>query len=250
MPAKELSPFNPSDIEGSIAKFAPQVEQMRKEARPYSFQEYLGMAVDQALRALKEGNYGIGAVYVYRAGGQEYIIGGRNGILSRKDTHLHAEQDAIDAVESLARGETKYKDRLIMQRPAHHVHEERLLVTSLEPCIMCAGRIATHKVDILYIGSKDELAGAMLEERKEKQPILWKQMIEGEIGLKPGENPNPLKIVTPNTSSSESLNYVPERYINLSMDIFLSTRQAIDDKMGNNGLSPDLSYLPEVVKGN
>ena len=137
MPSKEFSPVNTSDIEYSIKRFTPEVEQMKKEAKPYSFQEYLGMTADQALNALKEGNYGIGAVYVYRTGGLEYVFGGRNGIISRKDTHLHAEQDAIDAVESLARGETKYKDRLILQRPASHGHEKKCLlqVLNLASCV-------------------------------------------------------------------------------------------------------------------
>jgi hypothetical protein len=112
---------------------------------------------------------------------------------------------------------------------------------------MCAGRIATHKLDTLYIGAKDELAGAMLGERKDKLPLLWKQMLDGEIGIKPGETPNPLKIVAPDTLNPESLDYIPEKYINLALDIFLSTRKAIDDKMGNKGLSPDLSYLPEMI---
>jgi tRNA(Arg) A34 adenosine deaminase TadA len=249
MGLKEFNPFNHYDIERIYEIFAPQVEQMRKEAKPYSFQEYLSLAANQALKALKEGNYGIGAVYVYRVSGQEYVIGGRNGIISRKDTHLHAEQDVIDAVESLARGETKYKDRLILERPAPHGHEERMLVASLEPCIMCAGRIATHKLDTLYIGAKDELAGAMLDERRDGLSVLWKQMLDGEIGLKPGESPKPLKIITPDTLNAESIAYVPNKYIKLQLDIFLYTRQAIDDKMGNRGLSPDLSHLSDVIKG-
>lgn len=215
------------EVTAYITSTAPKVAKMIDTAPKYSFQEYLGLAVQQALTALSEGNYGIGAVYVFRQQGTEYIIGGRNGLVSRADTHLHAEQDAIDAVESLARGEIVYSDRLLLKREAPHEHTEKLLVTSLEPCPMCCARILTHKVDTVYIGSPDELGGAMLGGREMGLPPLWVNM----------RREQRLQVVTPNTDDPKSPTYVDSQYLGLPLETFLSTRKHIDAMMATQGLA-------------
>ncbi len=226
--------------------FVMEVAAMKVEAAPYSAQEYLGWANEQALLANKEGNYGVGAVYVLRNQGREFVIGGRNGIISRKDTHLHAEQDAIDAIESLARNEDVYKDRVLSVRSAPHNREERAIYTSLEPCPMCTARILTHKVDTVFIGTPDDYAGTMLDGRQDGLPALWQGMRNGDFHA-PGEESKPLQVLTP-TPDPNSLNHIPEKYKNLGAEIFSSTRVLIDEKMGGRGLSPDLSNIPQVIQ--
>ncbi|SRR6266566_145969 len=224
------------EISSYIAASTPKVAKMIETAPKYSFQEYLGLATKQALTALREGNYGIGAVYVFRQKGTEYVIGGRNGLISRADTHLHAEQDAIDAIESLARGETTYADRILSKREAPHEDTEKLLVTSLEPCPMCCARILTHKLDIVYIGSPDELGGAMLGGREMGLPPLW-------INLSREER---LQVVTPNTDDPTSPAYVNQEHLGLPLEIFLSTREHIDAIMRTKGLA-DIHTLPKTI---
>ncbi|MBP6913483.1 MAG: nucleoside deaminase [Candidatus Levybacteria bacterium] len=234
-----------SDFSLTISRFRQETEKMKEEAKSYSAQEYLALANEQALIANSEGNYGVGAIYVYRVNGTEYVIGGRNGILSRKNTVLHAEQDTINAVESLARGEDTYKDRVLKIRQAPHEMEEKKLFTSLEPCIMCTGRILTHKPDEVFIGTADDFAGAMLDGREKGLPLLWQGMRNGDFHA-PDEKPSPLK-VTVATTIPGSESYIPEKYLNLGLNIFLSTREEIDSKMGKNGLSPNLSTIPENI---
>jgi tRNA(Arg) A34 adenosine deaminase TadA len=234
-------------VEEYIARFATQVDAMKRKAKPYSFQEYSSFAASQALIALQEGNYGVGAVYVYRRDGQEFVFGGRNGIISKKDTHLHAEQDAIDIIESLARGEQTRRDRLLVQRNAPHNNEEKILITSLEPCPMCTVRILTHKINAVYICAPDDIAGSMLEGRENILPILWRDMRNGKVGMQPGESPQPLKVVVPNEANPDNIDYIHHDYKNLSLEIFLSTREAIDMRMGTKGLAPDLSSLLKAI---
>ncbi|MGE5041564.1 MAG: nucleoside deaminase [Candidatus Levyibacteriota bacterium] len=231
---------------GISVAFAAEVAAMKKEARAYSAQEYLAFANEQALLASSEGNYGVGAVYVFRTQGKEFVIGGRNGIISGKDTHLHAEQSAIDAIESIARGETTFKDRVLMVRPAPHQDEERKIYTSLEPCPMCTARILTHKVDEVFIGSPDDFAGTMLDGRENGLPPLWKGMREGAFHNE-GEEPKSMKVTIPQ-DNLESPDFVDPKYRNLASKIFLSTREVLDEKMGGRGLSPDLSPVPQVIE--
>lgn len=191
---------------------------MRQEARPYSFQEYFSLALSQATTALEEGNYAIGALYVYRANGNEIVIGGRNTSISKKNTHSHAEEDVLDAVEALDRGERIEKGRILTIRKAPHDHEEKILIASLEPCIGCLRRLTTHKPDSVWIATPDVTAGAMLDGREQMLPPFWQTRRE-----KRG-----IEVVTPNNNPSSPY-YIDSQYRMIALEMFETTQKHIDN---------------------
>lgn len=236
------------EIQSHINKFRPLVEQMKAQAKPYSLQEYLGIVAEEALVSLAEGNYGIASLYRFRKGNQERCVIGRNQLISLRDSSLHAEMDMYNAAESLSRGEKKYLDRLIVRKapPNYSGKIEIATITSLEECPQCTVRSLTHGTDVMYIGAKDELGGALLDGKDKKLPIIFQLMLKGEIGLQEGETPKPVRIVTPNTTDPDSEDYVDPKFANITWEIFDSTREAIDAQMGRSGLI-DMSHFIEIT---
>lgn len=222
---------NPADKKTAkaYAQFMRQyiLPAMRQEAKPYSFQEYFALALEQATRALQEGNYAIGAVYVYRANGIEYVIGGRNTTVLEKSTHPHAEEKTIDLAEKLDRGENIGKEYVLLKRPAPHGKKEKILLSSLEPCIGCLRRITTHKPDAVLIATPDVTAGAMLPPRDKMLPPFWQTRVE-----KRGIN-----VITP-SDDPLSLNYVDPTYRNTALEMFETTQKYIDQTIHGMNENP------------
>lgn len=211
------------------------IPEMFMNAKKYSFQEYLALTLYQGATALEKGDYGIGALYVVRANGIETIIGGRNKILSEKDTHFHAEEDVIDQVEKLRNGNEIADGNIILQRPApptegnDHDKVERFLVTTLEPCIGCTRRITSNKVDEVWIAAPDEGVGAMLEGRENQLPSLWSDRVKKLVRHTPSDD-------------SESIYYVDPKYQSIGLEMFLSTQQEADEQVRQLGLHPDVFH--------
>lgn len=199
---------------------------MRAGAQPYSFQEYFTLALSQATEALTEGNYAIGAVYVYRANGREVVIGGRNVSVSRRNTHSHAEEDVLDAVEAVDRGEKIDRKRILAQRIAPHDKEEKILVTSLEPCIGCYRRLTTHKPDAVWIATPDA-NGAMLDGRQDGLPGIWSTRAQ-----KRG-----IQVVTPSNDPASTY-YINPIYRNIALEMFETTQKHIDDTIKGTRSEP------------
>ena len=59
---------------------------------------------------------------------------------------------------------TRHAEVIAVERAAGHLGNERLggcsLYVTKEPCVMCAGAIIHSRIDIVYIGSRDEKYGA------------------------------------------------------------------------------------------
>jgi len=117
----------------------------------------IGVAVcRQALRALTEGNYGVGAVIADRKG--RVILSSRNKVFEptfRSDGH--AEMVAVDALE------------------CHHPDEDPASLTlfvSLEPCPMCLSRLKIAGIGrVRYLASDD--AGGMVH-LHDRLPPIWR----------------------------------------------------------------------------
>ncbi|WP_125777940.1 nucleoside deaminase [Antribacter gilvus] len=103
----------------------------------------MGLALDEARRAVGTGDVPVGAVVLDRAG---RVVGvGRNEREATGDPTAHAEVLALRAA-------------------ARHTGEWRLegctLVVTLEPCAMCAGALLLSRVTRLVLGAWDPKAGA------------------------------------------------------------------------------------------
>ncbi len=102
---------------------------------------YMGLALDEARKAMEAGEVPVGAVVV--AGGR---VAGRGHNLTERlgDVTAHAEMQAITAAANSLGG--KYLD-------------DATLYVTLEPCLMCAGAIGWSHLRRIVIGAADPRRG-------------------------------------------------------------------------------------------
>lgn len=102
---------------------------------------YMGLALDEARKAMEAGEVPVGAVVV--AGGR---VAGRGHNLTERlgDVTAHAEMQAITAAANRLGG--KYLD-------------DATLYVTLEPCLMCAGAIGWSQLRRIVIGAPDPRRG-------------------------------------------------------------------------------------------
>jgi tRNA(adenine34) deaminase len=105
--------------------------------------EMMGVALEQARKAVASGDVPVGAA-IFNASG-ELIATGHNERELHKDPTAHAEIVAI----------RRASERLGDWRLTDHT-----LVVTLEPCAMCAGAIAQSRLQTVVFGAWDEKAGA------------------------------------------------------------------------------------------
>ncbi|MCH5332079.1 MAG: nucleoside deaminase [Alistipes sp.] len=104
-------------------------------------EKYMRLAINEARKALSEGEVPIGAVVMCNGA----VIGrGHNLVETLCDATAHAELQAITAASSSLGG--KYLDSCT-------------LYVTLEPCVMCAGAIAWSQVGRLVYGASDPKRG-------------------------------------------------------------------------------------------
>lgn len=149
--------FSNREIKGFIAETKIQLAGLERTCleQPYSFNEYFFFAAWRALRALTEGNYGIGATFVKRDRHKETVIVAGNEIVSKNDPGAHAEQELINAAASIGRGEKTYKRRLIRRRnrPGNddpYQQTEKIVATTIESCAGCYTVLITSKVSKIW----------------------------------------------------------------------------------------------------
>jgi tRNA(adenine34) deaminase len=105
-------------------------------------EEFMHLALSEAIKADKNGDVPIGCVIVFDG---KVIATGYNRVEIDRNSLHHAEIIAINrAIEIIG-----YK----------HLLESALYVT-LEPCPMCAGAIVMARIPVLVYGAKDPKAGA------------------------------------------------------------------------------------------
>lgn len=104
-------------------------------------EKFMRLAINEARKALEEGEVPIGAVIV--AGGT--VVGrGHNLVETLCDATAHAELQAVTAASSTLGG--KYLDRCT-------------LYVTVEPCPMCAGAIGWSQLGRLVYGAADPKRG-------------------------------------------------------------------------------------------
>lgn len=113
------------------------------------------LALNEAHKALKEGEVPIGAVVV---AGDKVVGRGHNMVETLCDATAHAEMQAITAAASTLGGK--------------YLNECTLYVT-VEPCVMCAGALAWSQIGRIVYGADDpkrgytRVGGAILHPRTE-----------------------------------------------------------------------------------
>jgi len=113
------------------------------------------LCCEQALLALEEGCYAVGALLVNQAG--ELLLSGRNQVFSNHyDSARHAEMQVIDQLETLHPGQ----DRNALT-----------LYVSLQPCMMCFARILLSGIPRVRYLARDRDGG--FPGRHTKLPPVW-----------------------------------------------------------------------------
>ena len=104
-------------------------------------EKYMRLALNEAHKALKEGEPPIGAVVV---SGERIVGRGHNLVESLCDATAHAEMQAITAASSTLGGK--------------YLNDCTLYVT-VEPCVMCAGALAWSQIGRIVYGAADPKRG-------------------------------------------------------------------------------------------
>lgn len=138
--------------------------------------EWMGLALDEARRALVTEDVPIGAVVIGPDGG---VLGsGRNQREELGDPTAHAEvvaiREAAERLRALAKldGGTGDGWRL----------EDCTLVVTLEPCAMCAGAVVLARIPRVVFGAWDEKAGAagsVFDVLRERRLNHWVEVYGG-----------------------------------------------------------------------
>jgi tRNA(adenine34) deaminase len=125
------------DLLISPIKLYPMSEQNQAQRD----EKFMRMAINEALKALKQEEVPIGAVVVC---GDQIIGRGHNLVESLCDATAHAEMQAITAAASTLGG--KYLKGCT-------------IYVTVEPCIMCAGALAWSQIDRVVYGAADPKRG-------------------------------------------------------------------------------------------
>jgi len=138
-----------------LAKLKIRVDNFIPDSQ-YPHDPFIIIVLKEAIKAAKEGNFGIGAVLVGKNG--KIIERGRNHVFNpyfRSD--LHAEMDVMTKFEKY------YKSIKNLKR--------FVLYTSLEPCPMCLARLICSGIKKVYYAAPDR-EGGMVHKLK-SLPSIW-----------------------------------------------------------------------------
>jgi len=102
--------------------------------------EFMGVAIDEAMTGLSEGGIPIGSVLVYNG----KVIGrGHNRRIQKGSAILHGEMDALENAGRLSA----------------EVYRNSVLYTTLSPCSMCTGAILLYGIPKVVIAENSTFMG-------------------------------------------------------------------------------------------
>lgn len=138
--------------------------------------EWMGLALDEARRALVTEDVPIGAVVI---GPDGAVLGsGRNQREELGDPTAHAEvvaiREAAERLRALSKLEGGTGDGWRL--------EDCTLVVTLEPCAMCAGAVVLARIPRVVFGAWDEKAGAagsVFDVLRERRLNHWVEVYGG-----------------------------------------------------------------------
>lgn len=138
--------------------------------------EWMGLALDEARRALATADVPIGAVVI---GPDGTLLGsGRNEREALGDPTAHAEIVAIREAAARLRARRVQHG----QRDDGWRLEDCTLVVTLEPCAMCAGAVVLARIPRVVFGAWDDKAGAagsVFDILRERRLNHWVEVYAG-----------------------------------------------------------------------
>ena len=152
------------------ARLARALERYQPDAEHFPHDAHGKLACEVALAASAEGNYGVGAVLVDRAG-EVLLTAGNRAFVPRFASEGHAEMALVSRLEA--------------ERP-ELPPGELTLVVSLEPCPMCYARLKLAGIGrVLYL-APDE-GGGMVDRARHLPPAWttlhpWQAFATAEVG--------------------------------------------------------------------
>lgn len=229
-----------SEIGTFTARARKSAELYRKEASPYSAQEYFAMLLEQGAIAREAGNYGIAAALVIRQQGIETIIFGQNTIITEQNPTGHAETNAVMSARRIMQGPPETLEQLIDEgkaivRNAPHSDQETIVYTTLEPCPMCTTCITNAAIGKVVIATEDTLAGGMLADRFSPNAILWPQIAQ-EQGMQ--------QILSQNTNPDDPDTFISPQLQDDLNHLFFDTREELDKLLAEQGFA---SQMPDAI---
>lgn len=142
-----------NELEQKVTSFVPNLK--------YPHDRFIIITLYEAIAAVKEGNFGVGAVLVRENG--EIIQRGHNHVFKpyfRSD--LHAEMDVMTKFEKCFKDIKNLKGFI--------------LYTSFEPCPMCLARLISSGVREIYYAAVDKIGGMVL--RLKYMSPIWIELAQ------------------------------------------------------------------------
>jgi tRNA(adenine34) deaminase len=154
-------------MSAALSSLAQRLQNHVPNPRRFPQDPWVLLAVQEALAAALEGNFGIGAVLLDAQGA--LVTKGHNQVFSPYfRSEAHAEMVVLNAFESAHRDVTRVG--------------KYTLISSLEPCPMCFARLLTAGIGHIFYAARD--IGAGMVSQIENLPPVWKSLAEGkELGL-------------------------------------------------------------------
>ncbi|MFC1751975.1 nucleoside deaminase [Thermoproteota archaeon] len=128
----------------------------------YPHNKPIKLCIEEAIKAIKEGNFGVGAVIVNKHTGEVMVSGHNQVFYPTFKSDAHAEMVVLEAFEKL--GEMDDLDDLV-------------LFTSLEPCAMWLPRILVSKLRTVYYAADDSTGGMV--HLSEHLPETFTRLLNG-----------------------------------------------------------------------
>jgi tRNA(Arg) A34 adenosine deaminase TadA len=191
---------------------------------------YARLALAQAVKAYEEGNYGIGAVAVVVRNDRVREFRARNAMVTGLGVVDHAETRALLRMKGGKRPDVSYPRRV--SELTAKLPEGVSMYGTLEPCPMCAVTLtnvgASRSISTVLDGHLAETddgfrvsdgAAASIGEKAKLQPRVW-QEIQRKQGLE-----------------FALLDTFDKDLRELSSLIFLETREEIDQRLADEGLT-------------
>jgi len=235
---EELSSFSESPFAQEVNLYLAQHAPLLDHENPvYTPEAYFTMLLASGLEARERGNYGIAAVTVIRFGNTEILVFGQNELVTTQNPAGHAETNSLQRVgrliSSLQNGaalsdalhDPDLKDNVIVRTGEKPCEQpEVTLYTTLEPCPLCTVVITNAGINEVIWASDDTLAGAMHDDRLEKLPSLWPELI------------NTQGLIRTSLEQAQDPQLLPE-LTDLLKRLFFENRESIDQQVAQGLLN-------------
>jgi tRNA(adenine34) deaminase len=137
---------------------------------------YIIAALKEAIAGKREGNGAIGACLVDEKSGRVIETGHNRQFKPFFRSNLHAEMDMLDRYETRIKMQNNINGKRVNPRT---MYQGLILYSTLEPCMMCLGRIINAGIPKVYFAASDDSMG--FANNRQCLPPYWKEMLEKNV---------------------------------------------------------------------